>query len=496
VAPVRVTLDRRPLVHGVVRSADGAPVAGATVMLHMAEFEDGRPSLVSMDPFAGTTTDAAGRYELPADEPEGFVLAVSSPGFASQDSAPIQRAVGRFDYVQDFRLERGDTVTANVADLATGHPVAEVFAMWKRRPGWYDGHPPFADEAIGERSRAPGLPFRAVSDADGRLRMEHLAAGDYDVCLWTPDAVPEFTTLHVPAQTPPAWTIRRSQSIAGRVQLADGTPVPGAWVALAAPDGRPFYVDTHGHGIGAAADERGAFRLDAVGTGTYRLLVGATGLGQDGTCATLSDPIVAGATDVLVIVVPGRSLRGRLLGAGGRPVEKVSVICDSEDGSSLSRHVVTTGEDGTFVVRAMDATPHSLVAFGKETAAIRLHAVAGADPVELQLAAGRTVTGVLVEADGKPVGGQELEVRRTSDDRMWIGSRQFTTDAGGRFRIPGLLAASYFVDFHVGAGGGTGPGPDSWLELVDTTIDAGSPNVTLHCKRVWAHGRGPSPDKR
>ncbi len=152
-----------------------------------------------------------------------------------------------------------------------------------------------------------------------------------------------------------ATTRYPTRATSAPITLAPGGPVSGT---ITYPTGAPVadaLVQVRGawmEGLSARSDASGRFRIDGVPCGNpdIRLEVAARG------CVPVKMPITGGASAVDIVVWPGARVRGRVVGAGGKPVANVYVkdfdpaevreIQDA-DVDAMSRSA-TTAADGTF----------------------------------------------------------------------------------------------------------------------------------------------------
>ena len=374
-----------PILRGVVRGAGGKPVAFARV--EVFEFDpnvEGKPRLVYAEASTVLTTDDEGRFasDLKPWRPEHFLLHVQAAGFAPAWSVPLRLTDDHVEPSADMTLDAGATVDARIVSLGTTRGVAGVGVVLERRLPWQSGSPV---NVQADDDETPGLPLRALSDGEGRIRIEHLAAGDYDVCLKGGGIVKRFAELHVPSPTSLVFEVQTSAVIRGRVVLADGSPAPLAVVMLQSTVDGSYVKDAKGQPVGAWSDDNGAFRIDNAPSGTYRLFVDHTYAGATGTIARITEPVEAGSGDVTIVVQPGRTLKGRVLTMDGQPIGDATIECHTEAKDGLSNSAASSDADGTFVVGGLDATPHTVVVRAPGfLAAKSTGAVAGGEPPSCQ----------------------------------------------------------------------------------------------------------------
>ena len=272
-------------------------------------------------------------------------------------------------------------------------------------------------------------------------RADNTHWADYDIA-----AGEERRTL-APLEVWPAFTIKGTVvDEAGRP--VEGVPVSGSCVAQRFGDQSiPGSTQT---------DERGAFALGRMApdsTVEVRGFISARAEAQPVTVELDRDGVQDGPVVLKLVKRPTVSLRGRVLGPGGRPVAGAQVWISFRTGNEQNAYgggndkEIRTGPDGTF--RTADEVPRSdqygisVTAPGMEPARSGwVNAPAGElpDVILRRPSRLRSVAGRVVDADGHAVAGAEVfqsgdGPRRTSD----------TTDTDGRFTIRGVYGAPAFV---------------------------------------------------
>lgn len=301
--PVELWLPRGVRLHGVVRTADGAPLTNATVTSGSAS----------------ATTDVHGRYNLGAV----FVLGrarvdASCTGYSSRSR---ELEVSEDETAVDFVLPPRTRMVVTVVDRETGAPIAGA-----------------------EVCRGRGSPAFENGDAEGRFEL-HVAEGEHS-SVWI--AADGYVALawdwDVPHDVGDARVgLARPAFVDGRVVDADGRPVAGADVEIVLPADSPRVLaddcDRHAvpahvlaawHLPGRATDkprELARLRTDAEGAFYLQLLpdpaprrVAVSHGDFVRTAAEFVAPEAAAHTRVEVQLVRGATLQG-VVRRNGEPVD-------------------------------------------------------------------------------------------------------------------------------------------------------------------------------
>jgi len=300
-------------VRGVVRGADGAPVAGARVGIALRPPNPLQFVLARVDRLpwrqALATTGADGRFEV-AHVAEGrAVLVVEAAGHASKVLALTVPAAGVLD-VPDVALPAADAVSGT-ALLADGAPAVGARVLVTR-----DGGIAGYDAEVG---------------ADGAFSILAVPPGVGPVFAYVPGLAPVVTP---PVRTGVADVRVRfgaSGRLAGRVVGPDGEPVPRFRVAVRSAEAESdllgsFVENALNAALGpvevVAAD--GRFDLGPLEARDVAVEVVADGHVKAAVAPVTVPP---GATSVPVEVRLQReaAVRGRVVDGEGRPVADASV---------------------------------------------------------------------------------------------------------------------------------------------------------------------------
>ncbi len=323
-------------------------------------------------------SDGAGRFEL--EVPDGVARAVL-------------RAEG--DALVDLRHA--------TVDLAAATAGAET-VLWVKQAGAIAGLVRGPDGAPVEGAEVCVMPpndlaetASASTDAKGRFRIGALVPGDYEIVARTDRLVPSRARMAAVAPGETAEVdvdLLAGASIAGRALFEDGSPVAGARVEAGGPmhhrvgDLQGMRLASH---RSATTDAEGRFVVQGLPPGEpVDVRASHAGALAPEPLAGLdaSDPASA---DLRLVFERGRTLAGRVVDAGGRPVEGLLVTAASMIASGSlpsgpsSRGAATSGEDGRFRIGGLGDGLFDVRGFTDKTEIARAGAVDPASPLELRV---------------------------------------------------------------------------------------------------------------
>jgi protocatechuate 3,4-dioxygenase beta subunit len=350
---------RALLVHGIVESTRGGPVAGVRVEVA------GQPGLA-------TASDEAGRYGLRvtvSERSRETVLRFARSGYR-EVRLPVD-AGETTDLVQDVRLEPAGQL-ATVSGVLTGEEGS-----------------PVARASVQLYSEQRGRRYQAVSDASGRFTLASVEESD-DYRLWVHPArgYRDHTRDGVEVREPgPALTVKLESlgtgSLRGSMVDAEGRPLPGFTLWLRTAFGA-------GASTAVTGDAQGRFATGELPEGPVALETrAAPQLGVTGISLASGTPREV----VIPLDVGGHELEGTLRAENGGPVggARVSLHWSRADGGVNSRSFRETTSDATgrFVFTQLGAGVHTLSATAAGFRSARLDQAVGlgAPPVEIKLAA-------------------------------------------------------------------------------------------------------------
>jgi protocatechuate 3,4-dioxygenase beta subunit len=479
----KVRLSRSAPFSAVLVDEAGKPVAGATIRVEMIAhgFEEGNQVGMSythlrreiiggspLEPLFTTTTGADGTFTFRVVGPdEGLRLGGTA---ADGRSLRIRSRAGAAGRTRSMMADEG-FVTAPAGERASlvAIPAARVAG---RVVTSLPGVRLSGLTANYQASRPPGQ-YRPMSnfgeevrtDADGRFVFDGLNEGTINVFVqgdgenkdWTYRAAQDVGLK--PGKTSEVTIeLIRGVHVEGTV-VAQGTdkPVEGAQLGVYGP----FRPRTSAMTTGATTDARGRYHYRLPSGQTYLYVMGPpngfTRLSGEGSSRTVTIPDGASRYEVPPIELAAAvTVRGKVLDGTGAPIAGATVVglCEGgvcrpfpgEDTVTDARgefrlppgmnNVVAVGQPARLLIRLLDGVEHEAAAVPTNDGAVTIKLpVAGeaAKGVEgpRDVALGE-LAGVVVDADGKPIGGVEV------DAWTWYPGNEAKTNAKGVFRIRGL----------------------------------------------------------
>ncbi|WP_308797929.1 carboxypeptidase regulatory-like domain-containing protein [Agromyces silvae] len=271
-------------------------------------------------------------------------------------------------------------------------------------------------------------------------------------------------------------------SIAGTVTGEAGAPLEGVLVQLfhCTPDFDPFeqrdcWNLLWGEGQDAKTAADGTFSIDALEPGTYRAVVHP----QSATAQYVSEywdgsDTLEGATDIEVtaggaasiapVLEVGATVTGRVVDEAGAPVAGGFVYAYLSNDLNSTRGGTSVAADGSYTISGLPAGEYLLEAgpgWGSESElvdeywqdaysqdeATRVDLVAGQSfPADFELNAGGVIEGA-VSGGGAPVEGLEVTATYDGASDRWVEPVTGVTAADGTYRLGGLEAGEYVVEF-------------------------------------------------
>jgi protocatechuate 3,4-dioxygenase beta subunit len=481
-----ISLRRGVRVEGQVVDEGGKPVAGATVFAWsgragLGRWEHRREAAVS-------TSAADGTFVLDGLVPgDDWALSVRTAGSASDDAAEASLHDSGRPVRADVTVRRLARIAGRTVDLGN-------------RPA-----PGVEIELIGPERRV------VRSDAEGRFDVRDLKSGAYRIEP-TYGERPHRERPGISASVGPGeatdvlFSFDPPRAIAGIVVDEKGEPAAGVSVSLKADEPWQFSDRWLGEEAwwswGTGTDAAGRFRIENLWPGGYWVRPsGGRGPVEAGTedlrLVWYRDavPDIAGPEDSMrgmnrwEIAGDAVPIEGTVLGPDGLPVPSAvaSITVHSADGlrgftapvvAGRWRSTVRSGADTVDVEakRACDASGEPLdFGPGKATG---LKVDVG--HVEIRMTKGRSITGRVVDADGRPVAGAAVFASQAGGGTFTGSAGTTATDARGAFRFVGFPDGEFKIS--------SAPAPGA--TLAERVVAAGATDVELRYPRMqWIEGR-------
>jgi carboxypeptidase family protein len=514
---VTLKMTRSGRVVGTVTSSDGSAVEDAQVrvqqyfegidfrgMERMGYGGGGGASGGSAAPLR-----ADGSYEAPIGGLGSgrFTVTVSALDRAPVTSDPVALVDGQETYTVNLVLEGGKELQGRVQAKQGGAPVSGALVSLQKRAG---GQTMSSRMGMSFGGGDQNQAVWAVTDADGRFSVPHLAVANYEVGARADGWVAGRATVDLSSATTVTVELDAELAIEGVVVMADGTPVEGAQVTAQSEQPQAAPERVRGFGGGGMAmggpsgwtqtGKGGKFRIVGLSAGNYRLNVSADWQGAVNIRGKRSDPIAAGRTDVKLVVEVGGSISGRVVDSSRQPVANLWVFAnpDAREGrmpEGAQGRNTRSKEDGTFVLTGLSDGTYTLqVNSGWDGSSsnwkpfTRSGVPSNAKDLEIVLEEGLAISGTLVDAEGRPLPNVQMFCQAVQQQQppqrgtqVMTAPRMVNANVGsddkGEFSFRGLAAGDYTVTIQDWGGGGSGA-QQLVIENGDR-ITAGSTGIVL-----------------
>lgn len=425
------------LAGGVVDEA-GEPVPGAEIRARVSGPADG-PRPYPVDP---VETGPEGRFRLSELTPSvPYRLSARAEGFA-----PVEIEIGPLKHGTDpsrrprveIVLSRGRTVHGLVLD-EQGGPIAgaRVALLWQADP---ETRKRFL---AGRRLDEGILVFESRTGQDGRFTVIDLPAGRFELVVQAQGFAPyEQPGVELAAEetSKDLGRLELSPGLAleGRVSDRRGRPVAGAEVRT-----RIRFDTAAFPGTVTRSEDSGRFRLEHLGEDA---VVDLHVRHPDYSARVLPNVAIADREFLHVELERPAVLTGRVLSSIGEPVARAWVGAKPE--AAVDSWILysdrrgvdpTTHTDAEGRFRLPDVEPGK-VELSVEARGFQSHSRAGLDilpgtetEIEVVLEPGATVSGLVLDAEGRPLSGVSVQGAGIKD----------RTDPQGHFRLVGISPGAH-----------------------------------------------------
>ncbi len=404
-------------ISGRVTRKDGTPITGAKVSYGWTDCYGG---------YKKTTTDQDGRYTLAKVNVGRNLVVAEAKGFAPG-----------FEYVEadvtpqtDFILEPGHWVEGRFVD-SQGKPVEGVHV------GLDVETPEMAKMGFcgGSDNVYRWVDPRTDSDKNGHFRLENLPAGRILIETYKPGYVRIFQMPLKVDKADHLIVVDKPLKLAGTVVSAkDSKPIPEfrasreydtTGTAFNTPDGSFELSDDSfrkGQKINVVAEATGYCRV------TKQI---------EAKTEAEADPKAT-----VFRLQPAVTFEGTVAEAGaGKPLDGVLISVADCAGRSVSKpESVRTDAQGRFRKESYPVRYGNVMLERAGYGSTVLKYVDLSKPLKASMAKGASVSGILLDKDGKP-----LPNGRLSMDSDVADYRCITTDAAGKFSVTDLAAGRYYL---------------------------------------------------
>ena len=420
-------------ISGRVLGPEGTGLADATVAVTRQRSRDEVPA-GPLGPILPRVvrTGADGSFRVEGLAPGRHSVAAGGPGLVGAARGGIELPPRGNVTGIELRLARGGfALSGRVLDAGGGSIAgAQLLAQ-----SWT---PPVGTETPEVNN------FAGQSDGEGRYRLQ-LAKGRYTVRAMADGYATSIEFFDLSADETKDFRLEPAARISGRVVRAEGgQPVAGAEVRATPTERVPSVMF---NAMTAIADESGAFTLGNLVAGSYRVSARKGGLvGQ--TPQVVSVASGAGTDAVQVAVSQGAVVSGTVKSGAGKPIAdaRVSLFGRNFFGGPNDN---SARSDATGAYRIEGVLPGDFQlnvtadGYGPERGDL---SVSGAVTRDFVLPDGVVVSGIVLDAAGRPAAGAEVEATVRPAGRGAFSSDRGKADAEGRFTLkklgPGELTLS------------------------------------------------------
>jgi protocatechuate 3,4-dioxygenase beta subunit len=452
---------------GVVEDEQGQPIAGAATQAMQQNTLRWNLRNLLQNSWNAVRTDDAGRFHATIQDwyyennrAQKFVVVANHSDYVLGMSEALE-APKRGDTLEVRIVLKAARAVRGRVEFEGGGPAPNTRVT--ASPKAVKGGPPY--ETRTARS--------AMTDFDGRFAISGIADGVYSLSAYCRDGKVEAVDVRA-GDKDVELVIRPSASIAGFVVDEEGGAVASARVSAIIPSAKGERKQSGVSGQG------GRFTITHLDPGAYPLVVEpqkqAWSTQNPGFETKHVDAVATGTEELKIVVSHGPTLKGRVIGHGGKAVAGAGVIAmplqveqptdpraqqqAAQRMQQKMRPSAATDGRGEFEIKGLGSDEVELVVLAPGHVPKTRRAVAGTGQVTLRLEKGGVIEGRIFKADGKPLANQWFQLRppkdvekkindwRTRGGQSWsqLGGWQLLqgrTDPRGAFQFRSLLPGEY-----------------------------------------------------
>jgi uncharacterized GH25 family protein len=435
-ARLTITMHRGYAISGRVIDEDGKPIAKARVTVGDARRFDWSSFAArdDQDPNAAITDDK-GQFRIAAAAPGTHTLHASDGEHAPARSAPV-KVDGRPVSGVEIRMKAGGVLAGTVVD-ATDKPVA--FATVRIAGA--------GDQMMQVDARQATTDQQGTFEIRGIARTKLQARAESEAAA---SKIADFDLTDKPEHRDMKLVLDVTGTIAGVVVDDKGTPVAEVQVN-AFPDilgGASMDGIALAGFSSATTDGGGQFKITGLPDGAYRLWAARPSGNSFGGWGGENTPAKTGDKNVRITLRAAGGLKGTIAIEGHGP-PKVATV-------GIGWQPPTPADDGKFELKELDPGSYDVTFRGPEFAVtikrdVKIEPGKTTDLGTVTVHRGRKITGKVLDAKGKPVGGATVKVGEMiffsddekpddddDEDANMGPMRSAVTDAEGHFSIIGI----------------------------------------------------------
>jgi protocatechuate 3,4-dioxygenase beta subunit len=382
-----------------------------------------------------------GKFLIKALDAGTFDVTLQPPDFADVAREGVKLKSGETTDLGTLRVKESKSISGRITD-ATGQPVAGASISGL----WIDADARLSREA---RSGADGR-YRLSGLSEQPIRNLSVRAAGYA------DASREGAT---PGDTAVDFTLEKTGSVAGRVQLRGGA-VPAAFRVQAFAEAkekqeRPGFrmvITNRPDEDQIFTDPSGNFRVDGVEPGIVTVTAKADGKApaRKTGLKVVSDQVTEAGT---IVLDDGRALRGRVVASkDDAPIPGATVSVSLPQGFMMgpgrdnSAVMAISGLDGRFEIAGLEARTYSVDAsqpdYSPNTGRVEIGADADTDDFIIKLSRGGAITGLVRDAQKVPLTNVGVLLTKIP---MGGGPQTVSTGPDGRYAFEKIAPGEYMV---------------------------------------------------